>query len=120
VVFAKIQDSVESLGRDVSDLVIACFGLSFKRDVDDFRGSPAVDVVEKVLKEGFKDVMLVEPHLKQILPGNQFSSARLVDSAEALRHADILVLLVDHEEFRILDTRLRKAAIVIDTRGIWN
>jgi len=120
VVFARIQDSVESLGRDVSDLVIACFGLSFKRDVDDFRGSPAVDVVEKVLKEGFKDVMLVEPHLKHILPGKQFSSARLVDSVEALQHADILVLLVDHEEFRTLDTRLRKAAIVIDTRGIWN
>ena len=119
VVFTNVEKAIAATGKEASELTIACFGLSFKRDVDDLRGSPAVEIAEMIVRAGFKDVMLVEPHLQQIPTGRLSAGSRLVDSGEAISRADICVLLVDHAEFRTLDKELFRSKQVIDTRGVW-
>ena len=43
----------------------------------------------------------------------------LYDLAHVLKEADILLVLVDHQEFIAIDHELLKEKVVIDTRGIW-
>lgn len=72
---------------------IACLGLSFKPDIDDLRGSPAIEVI-KGLKEKNFDIFCVEPN---ILSHKEFT-IYLLD--EAINKADLVVILVGHKEFR--------------------
>ena len=71
---------------------IACLGLAFKPDIDDLRESPAAHVAESLLSQGY-DIVAVEPNIQE---DKRFT---LVDLAEALKVADVLVVLVKHRQF---------------------
>ncbi|MGT2455734.1 UDP-N-acetyl-D-mannosamine dehydrogenase [Cupriavidus basilensis] len=113
-----IVDRVKQAAGRFKDPVIACFGLSFKSNIDDLRESPAVEIVEELLKAKVGTIFVVEPHVRT-LPAS-LQEAELLDAERALNHADIVVLLVDHQQFRKLDTDRLQPRIVIDTRGMWS
>jgi UDP-N-acetyl-D-mannosaminuronic acid dehydrogenase len=48
-----------------------------------------------------------------------FEEFQLFDLGDVLKEADILLVLVDHAEFKGIDRELLKEKVVIDTRGIW-
>jgi UDP-N-acetyl-D-mannosaminuronic acid dehydrogenase len=116
MVFAKVKAAAERLRSPV----IACLGLSYKADIDDLRESPALHIVERLAREQVGELLVVEPNIKQ-LPASlsQTSNIRLVELREALPAADIVLLLVDHRQFKRVDRDLLKPKITIDTRGIW-
>jgi len=100
--------------------VIACLGLSYKADIDDLRESPALHIVEKLAHAEVGELLVVEPNIRQLPVGlSGMASVRLVELREALPAADIVVLLVDHRQFKRVDRELLKPKIIIDTRGIW-
>ena len=104
---------------------VACFGLSYKADVDDMRESPAVEIVASLAKElqlHAPDVKLLvtDPHITEDLPHElEDASLDVVDTARALK-ADMLVLLVDHRPFLAVHRDALKDKTVIDTRGVWS
>ena len=98
--------------------MIACLGLTFKADVDDIRESPALHIVEQVVLQNLGRVLVVEPHTRE-LPKSLQGKATLTQADEAIRSADIVVLLVDHKPFKRVSRRLLEQRIVIDTRGCW-
>ncbi len=73
--------------------VLACLGLAFKPDIDDLRESPAVEVVEALIKNGIQ-CMVVEPN-EESHP--HFPLSGLED---AIAKADIAVVLVAHTSFK--------------------
>jgi UDP-N-acetyl-D-mannosaminuronic acid dehydrogenase len=75
--------------------ILACLGLAFKPDIDDLRESPAVEVVESLLKEGL-NCLVVEPN---VLNHPKFNLTNLND---AMDQADISVVLVGHAAFKTL------------------
>lgn len=102
---------------------VACLGLTFKADVDDLRGSPALQIVEGLVDSAVADVLVVEPRL-DALPSSLLHpaagrAARLCDLDSGLRGADIVVLLVDHKQFQALDPARLEDKVVIDTRGLF-
>ena len=101
-------------GKTVSELKIACYGLAFKPNIDDLRESPALSIAHQVIEMHSGLVMLVEPNIHE-LPDN-LNGASLVQFDVALSTADVHVLLVDHDEFKV---RSPDTGDVIDTRGIW-
>ncbi|MHA1597333.1 MAG: UDP-N-acetyl-D-mannosamine dehydrogenase [Alphaproteobacteria bacterium] len=112
-VAAKILDAAKESGAKT----IAVLGLAYKADIDDLRESPAIEIAAAVA-DGFEGTtLIVEPHT-ETLP-EALSGHRLSDLDAALDAADIVALLVDHREFRDLDTARLEAKTVIDTRGIW-
>jgi UDP-N-acetyl-D-mannosaminuronic acid dehydrogenase len=71
---------------------LVCLGLAFKPDIDDLRESPAVQVVQALQSEGF-DLQVVEPNI------DSHTEFTLIELDDALKLADIVVILVKHRQF---------------------
>lgn len=91
---------------------IACLGLAFKADVDDLRESPAFDIVKKLQAEKIGELLICEPNLKS---HDDFDLYTLDD---AIKRADIVLLLVDHKSFKTCKASDLGEKVVIDTRGV--
>ena len=104
--------------KAAKDVTIACFGLAFKPDIDDLRESPALQITEQILNTHPGRLLVVEPNCHR-LPEGWERIAQLVHGDEALARADVLVLLVDHKEFKALSLTGSNARYLVDTRGIW-
>lgn len=98
---------------------VACFGLSFKPDIDDVRESPALEIVKELAASSEAKLLVVEPHLKELPKELQNTKIEKVDVDVALQSADILLLLVNHRKFARIDRALLQGKHIIDTRGIW-
>ena len=115
----KIDNVVTTIGKNKSELIIACLGLAFKPDIDDLRESPALNIAQKVGLMGFGKVLLVEPNIDQIPEGFE-SNAEMASIEESLKVSDIVMLLVDHSQFKTMNLNLLSNKQIIDTRGIWS
>ena len=99
---------------------IACFGLSFKADIDDLRESPAMDIVRRLIDADVAELLIVEPNIDKLPEEFEVRENVQKTSVEvALQRADIVVGLVDHKELKDIDRQKLQDKIVIDTRGIW-
>ncbi len=91
---AKLEFELEN-GRKPK---IALMGLAFKPDIDDLRESPAVYVVNKVLEnDNSSEYFIVEPNIET------HKSFDLTDYKIAIEKADVIVVLVSHQEFKTLE-----------------
>ncbi|MNF92970.1 UDP-N-acetyl-D-glucosamine 6-dehydrogenase [compost metagenome] len=104
--------------KSAREVTIACFGLAFKPDIDDLRESPATAICEQISKMHPGIVLAVEPNI-DLLPAKLEKSMSLSMIESALAEADIIVLLVDHKEFKEIESSKIRTRHVIDTRGIW-
>ncbi|MEZ3501131.1 UDP-N-acetyl-D-mannosamine dehydrogenase [Pantoea sp. KPR_PJ] len=115
---AALADCLTQSGKRADELVIACFGLAFKPNIDDLRESPAMHVAQMIAEWHRGQSWIVEPHIKA-LPGAFGNSAELVSRDQALAQADVLVMLVDHDQFRAVDASQVTQSWIVDTRGVW-
>ena len=109
---------IENTAKTAKDITIACLGLAFKPDIDDLRESPALDITQAITKMHSGRVVVVEPNITE-LPVSLPSTAILTDINVALKDADIILLLVDHKEFKSTTYTLTDKQALIDTKGIW-
>jgi UDP-N-acetyl-D-mannosaminuronic acid dehydrogenase len=106
-VLAKVREKAARFKRPA----IACLGLAFKADVDDLRESPALHIVRRLRDADVGQLLVCEPNLERC---EEFP---LVGVREAVRAADIVLLLVDHREFRAIKPAQLQEKVLIDTRG---
>ena len=100
--------------KKIDDVIIACFGLAFKPDIDDIRESPAMKITRILASEHGGKVVAIEPNIQSIR-GEQFE---LTSYESAIEIANICVLLVDHSEFKIGQRPISQH--IVDTKGVWN
>ncbi|MCG8709777.1 UDP-N-acetyl-D-mannosamine dehydrogenase [Brenneria sp. 4F2] len=113
-----VADCLAQTDKRASDVTVACFGLAFKPDIDDLRESPAVAVTEMIARWNVGSTLAVEPNVYQ-LPPALMGQVKLVDLAAALQTADVLVMLVDHRQFKAVEHDDVKQNWVVDTKGVW-
>ena len=111
---------VEEHAKRFSKPVIACLGLAYKPDIDDLRESPSMEIAEHLAQKQLGELLIVEPHVTA-LPKSlaKYPGVEFVSFQTAVQRADIVLLLVNHRQFRNVDRRLLMEKIVIDTRGMW-
>lgn len=116
----RVVRKVKAAADRFRDPRIACLGLSYKANIDDMRESPALHVVETLAAEKVGEILVVEPHVRELPKSlREFTGVRKAELAEALAEADVIVLLVDHRQFLRIDRQILDLKVVIDTQGAW-
>ena len=88
-------------------------GLAFKPNIDDLRESPAKYIAQRILQDSHDDTcFIVEPNIQE------HKVFKLTPTEEAVEKADIVVLLVAHNEFKKLN--INNSKIVLDFCGVLN
>lgn len=113
---AAVADCLAATDKRASEVKIACFGLAFKPNIDDLRESPAVEVAHLIAEWHVGETLAVEPNVEQ-LPKSLAGHVTLTPIAEALQQADVIVMLVDHQQFKAIRPEEIKQNWVVDTKG---
>ncbi|QIR15098.1 UDP-N-acetyl-D-mannosamine dehydrogenase [Shewanella aestuarii] len=108
---------INNPSKSAADLTVACFGLAFKPNIDDLRESPALFITETLANTLPSKVIAVEPNVESFT--SKKAPALTLSTMEDALNADILVMLVDHDEFKTIHTDKLNHNLVIDTKGIW-
>lgn len=115
-VLQKVREAAER----INDPKIACLGLSFKADVDDLRESPSLEIVQKLRDMHMGTMYIVEPHITQLPDRLKSKEVIFTNLHDAIQRADIVLLLVNHQEFKNIDMNVLSGKKIIDTRGLWD
>lgn len=108
-----VIDKVKAKAERFKKPVIGCLGLTFKADIDDMRESPSYEIVKDLMALDIGVVMPCDPNVQA-----SKVDFPLYELKQVLKDCDILLLLVDHAEFKSLDRDTLKEKIVIDTKGV--
>jgi UDP-N-acetyl-D-mannosaminuronic acid dehydrogenase len=98
---------------------LACLGITFKANVDDLRESPSLEIAERLAERFGNRILVVEPNAAHLPLALASSGAKKVTLDDALASCGILLLLVDHDEFRKISREKLADKKTMDTRGIW-
>jgi UDP-N-acetyl-D-mannosaminuronic acid dehydrogenase len=105
--------------QSFDSLTVSFLGLTFKADIDDTRESPAVDIVRTFSRQHQCTVLVAEPHLVRLPNSLIDERITLVAVDEAIKCADVVVMLVDHQIFKQIDPLAIAGCELVDTRGVW-
>ena len=117
-VIGKTALALNGINRSVKGSKILILGISYKKNVDDMRESPSVEVMDRLHKLG-ADIAYSDPHVAVFphIPGHHcFNLSSTPITAETLAGFDCVVLTTDHDKF---DYPLiaEHAKLIVDTRG---
>ena len=116
-VFGKITSALNERERAVRGSRILSLGIAYKKNVDDMRESPAVQVMELLRNAGAK-LDYSDPHVAQFPPMREhhFDLRSVTLTPDRIASYDCVVLLTDHDEFDY-DMIAKHARLLIDSRG---
>ena len=101
--------------KSITDVKVLVLGVAFKRDVDDTRHSPALKVIELLVKDGLEHISYNDPFVPNLMIGGKdLHSVEL--SEKELRSSDIVVITTDHTEYDY-EFIVKNATLIIDTRN---
>jgi UDP-N-acetyl-D-glucosamine dehydrogenase len=109
----KINNALNDFSKSVKNSKILILGVSYKRDIDDLRESPALDVLQLLQQRGAK-VMYHDPYIPEI----EFDERSLmsIDLDDGLRQADCTVIVTNHSNLDYQKV-VTASKVVIDTRN---
>jgi UDP-N-acetyl-D-glucosamine dehydrogenase len=109
----RVADALNERERSVKGTRILVLGVAYKRDIDDVRESPALDIM-KVLEQRGAKVSYSDPHVPELQwDGGRVRSKELMP---AVREADLVLVVTDHRSFPWAEI-VREAKLVVDTRN---
>ncbi len=110
----KLSEALNSQGKAVQGASVLVLGVAYKRDIEDIRESPALDIIRQLEGQGAK-VSYFDPHVPRFREdGHEFRSVEL--TPERVAAADCIMVVTDHTsvDYRMIK---RNAKLVVDTRN---
>lgn len=116
-VVGKVADALNERGQAVKGARILVLGIAYKKNVDDMRESPAVELMERLRDKG-ASVSYSDPHVPVFpkMREHRFDLESVPLSPEALAETDCVLLATDHDRFDY-DLIRNHAPLIIDSRG---
>ena len=112
-VVGKVREVLNRKQRAVNGSKIVLLGVAYKRDVDDVRESPALDVL-KLLEADGAEVVYHDPYVPEWKEDGVIRQSQAL-TEELLSGADVVVILTDHTGFDYAWI-LQNAKALVDTR----
>jgi UDP-N-acetyl-D-glucosamine dehydrogenase len=110
----KLAEALNGQGKAVRGASVLVLGVAYKRDIDDIRESPALDIIRLLEGQGAR-VTYSDPHVPRFREdGQEFRSIELTPDVVAA--ADCVMVVTDHTavDYRMIK---RQAKLVVDTRN---
>jgi UDP-N-acetyl-D-glucosamine dehydrogenase len=110
----KLAEALNGQGKAVRGASVLVLGVAYKRDIDDIRESPALDIIRLLEGQGAR-VSYSDPHVPRFREdGQEFRSVKLTPDVVAA--ADCVMIVTDHTavDYRMIKQRAR---LVVDTRN---
>ena len=111
----RVVDRLNEQGRAARGSKVLVVGVAYKKDIDDVRESPALDVIRLLQRRGAA-VSYHDPHVRR-LKDEDIDLASLPLTSESLAAADCVVIVTDHSnvDYALVE---RCARLVVDTRNV--
>ncbi|ERI52238.1 hypothetical protein N878_05300 [Pseudomonas sp. EGD-AK9] len=116
-VVQKVADALNEQGRAIKGSRILVLGLAYKKNIDDTRESPAVEVMDLLQAKG-AHIDYSDPHVP-VFPRKRdyrFDLQSVPLTAQSLAGYDCVVLATDHDQFDY-ELLQHQACLIVDTRG---
>jgi UDP-N-acetyl-D-glucosamine dehydrogenase len=111
----KADRILNNFGIAASKANVLMMGVAYKKDVADWRESPAISVISKLLADGV-EITYHDPYVPEIsIDGLIFHSVPL--TSEVLTNPDLVIITTDHSQIDYVDA-VEKSRAVLDTRGV--
>jgi UDP-N-acetyl-D-glucosamine dehydrogenase len=110
----KLSEALNSQGKAVQGASVLVLGVAYKRDIEDIRESPALDIIRLLEGQGAR-VSYFDPHVPRFREdGREFRSVEL--TPELVAGVDCVMVVTDHTsvDYRMIK---RNAKLVVDTRN---
>jgi len=111
-----VERALGDAGLSARNAKIAVLGAAYKGGVDDTRESPAKYIVRELLEKGAR-VVVYDPYTSE-----SFGAERANSLEDAVRGADVVVIVTDHPEFKSLDlesiAKLVRYRVIVDGRRV--
>jgi UDP-N-acetyl-D-glucosamine dehydrogenase len=118
-VVEKVAEALNSRGKPIKDSRILLLGMSYKKDADDARESPALEILEILLEKG-AETHYSDPFFPRLPTGRrhalELQSVLLTD--ESVKGYDAVVVVTDHSDFPY-ELIHRSASLIIDSRNVF-
>jgi UDP-N-acetyl-D-glucosamine dehydrogenase len=116
-VVQKVGDALNSVGKSIKGSKILILGLAYKKNIDDLRESPSLELIDELIERG-GNISFIDPFFKTI-PRTRKHNIKLRGeklNPQTLSSADLILLATDHDDFdyqMITD----HSSLIVDTRG---
>lgn len=118
-VMKKLADALNDRLKPLKGTKILVLGIAYKKNVDDMRESPSVELME-MLKSAGVQVEYSDPHVPEFpkMREHEFDLKSVELNAQSINTYDAILVTTDHDDFDyqlILDN----AQLIVDTRGVY-
>ena len=116
-VVSKVADALNDRGQALKGARVLILGIAYKKNVDDMRESPAVEIMELLRHKGAV-ISYADPHVPHFprMREHRFDLTAVELSPTTLAAADCVLLATDHAKFDY-DLIKTHARLIVDTRG---
>jgi len=118
----RMVEKLRRVAGDLNNKCIAVLGLAFKPETDDMRESPAISIINELIKSN-SNIKVHDP--KAMDNAKKIFGDKIIycdNELEAVKNADALILVTDWNEYRSLSLSavgtLMKNKIILDTRNM--
>lgn len=113
-VVRRVVDILGQLKKPIKDSKILILGVAYKKDISDWRESPALEVIEKFLEKKAK-VSYHDPYVPSLnIEHHKMNSVALTDAA--IKSHDCVVVITHHSAFD-MQRIVNKAKLIFDSRN---
>ena len=112
----KITSALNRQKKSINGSKILFLGVAYKPDINDERESPALKIIDEVIKKG-GEVLYHDPHIAKIVTPEEFSLDSVELSREILSESDCVVITTNHSVFNPVFIE-ENAKLIVDLRNL--
>ena len=118
-VIKKLAKALNERQKSINGTKVLVLGISYKKNIDDMRESPSVQLMEKLREDGAV-LSYSDPHVPKFpkMREHKFDLVSVDATVENIKTFDCVIVATDHDKFDY-DMIIKNAKLVVDTRGVY-